>query len=90
MTAKYAMTYENVDFLDLCFVRTLIMFVSSFCTVYLTKTSLFVPKEYRMVLLLRAVVGTIGFTIIVLAFKLMPISVVTILVNTAPFWCSIF
>lgn len=48
-----------------------------------------VPKETHKTLWIRSFVGTCGFTSYVYAIKNLPMGLLMILFNTAPFWASL-
>lgn len=87
--AKMA-TNSGVDPMDLCLVRTFLNFCLSCVTVTWLKSDICgVPKEDRGLLAFRSLTGIIGFTGLVFAVQILPISMVGIIFNTAPFWTAI-
>ena len=84
-------TNSGVHVLDLCFVRTFINFLSAIITVSLSGKHPIndVPKHLRNGLLVRTIVGLIGFNAFVYGVKILPMFIMSIINNTAPFWASI-
>ena len=89
--AKVA-TNNGVNSVDVCLIRTFVNFLVSVYTVTHNKKHVFddVKPEFRSTLLLRSILGVIGFTLMVFATKYLPIFIVTIIFNTSPFWTAIF
>jgi len=77
----------KVDILDLCFFRTLLNFIVAIFVLLKNKKHPVkdLPKEGRIYLLGRSVIGTVGFIICVFSMKYVPIFIVQIILNTAPF-----
>ena len=89
--AKIATRDKGVDVIDLCLVRTLGNFILAIPVLFVSKKHPIndVPKEFRLTLAIRSLLGIIGFTTMVYATKYLPIFIVQIIFNTAPFWTSI-
>ena len=88
--AKVA-TNNDIDVIDLCFIRTFINFLIACGTVTYSGQHLIhgVPKEMRHVLFIRCMIGVVGFTCLVYGLKLVPIFISSIILQTMPFWTSI-
>lgn len=85
---KIAINEKKINQLDICLVRTLVALVFSFLITVVGQKSFFVEPNLRKVLLLRSVLGTIGFTTLTFGVALVPLVVQNSIFNTAPFWAT--
>ena len=76
--AKVATRDKGVDVIDLCLVRTLGNFILAIPVLFASKTHPIddVPKELRLTLVIRSILGITGFTTMVYAAKYIPIFIV--------------
>ena len=83
-------TNSGIHIMDLCFLRTFVNFLTAIFTVtyHNKKPFIDVPKEHRFLVFVRSIVGLLGFNTFVYACKVLPIFVISIIFNTAPFWAS--
>ena len=88
--SKYGME-KGLHPVDICFYRTFCLFLLAAVTAFIKKKHVLneVKKGQRMIVLIRSIVGLIGFTSLLLGLQHLPIYVTTILMNTAPFWVTI-
>mmetsp|Transcript_15037 Transcript_15037/g.25556 ORF Transcript_15037/g.25556 Transcript_15037/m.25556 type:complete len:139 (+) Transcript_15037:204-620(+) len=84
-------TNSGADSIDLCFIRTLINFLVSFFNVWYNNKNVIkeVKPELRKPLVIRSLAGLVGFTLMVISLKFIPIYQSSIIFNTAPFWTAI-
>ena len=89
--AKEATMHQDIHVLDLVFIRVCINFIGSWGTVRYSGKHIIndVPKKYWKLLLVRCMIGTLGFTCLVYSIKTIPLFIVTIIFNTAPFITSV-
>lgn len=80
-----------MNVIDLCLIRTAINFLIANLTVRFNNKHVIndVPSNLWGILYFRALIGTIGFTTLVFSLQAIPLFVVTIIFNTAPFWCAL-
>ena len=48
-----------------------------------------VPRENRPLIMLRSLIGTIGFTTLVFSVQILPLFIVQIIYNMSPFWAGL-
>ena len=90
---KEAQVNQSINAIDICFVRTLTLIISS--SIILKKNKLNIcnfnqfTRNVKLFIALRCIIGTIGFTTIVLALLYIPLYLVGIIQNTMPFWAAI-
>ena len=88
--AKVA-TNSGVNPVDLCFIRTFINLCISIFNVILHQKHVLndLPKAERPWVYLRAFFGFIGFTLLLFSVMYIPIFIVNIIINIAPFITAI-
>ena len=81
----------GVNFLDFCFMRSLINFSVACFNVKIFGKHIIndVPIKYRKLLGLRSIMGLSGFNFIVFSLTILPLFIATVLLNTQPFWVGI-
>ena len=72
---KYTMNEKRVNPLDICMMRTLVLFLFSIVLGYATSCDFNVPSNHRMLLFVRCILGTIGYTSITFAISMVPLVV---------------
>ena len=72
---KVAINEKKINQLDICFVRTLVALIFSLLITLVSRKSFFVEPALRKVLLLRSILGTIGFTTLTFGVALVPLVV---------------
>ena len=89
MLLKKAINERDINPLDICFLRTLVLFVGTLIISFCMKQSFFIQKQDRCVLAVRSLMGMIGFTAITFGVAMIPLLVQNTIFNTAPFWASL-
>lgn len=74
--------------MDICLVRTFVALIVSLLITIFSRNSFFVEPSLRKILLLRSVLGTVGFTTLTFGVALVPLVVFNSIFNTAPFWAT--
>ena len=84
-------TNTGINPIDLCFTRTFFNLLIACGTVTYNKKHIIkdVPKEVRFLIFCRSVMGLIGFTCLLISCIYLPIFVVAIIFNLAPFLTAI-
>jgi len=85
---------SGVQEFDLMFVRSAVSFIHSLIVVICLRIPIYGPElsenpHTRKMLLLRSIIGTIGFGTFVFAVARLPLGVINIIGSTKPFWSSI-
>lgn len=75
MCLKIAVNEKNVNPLDISFFRTLVMLLGTGILVLIMGENLYVKPDQRLILLLRCLFGTIGFTCFAFGIALVPLIV---------------
>lgn len=86
---KISVNEKHIKALDLCLVRSLIMFVGSLILVLTMRVSLRIEPKDRCLLVMRSFFGIAGNIIIVYGFTMVPLTVTMTIINTQPIWASI-
>ena len=77
-------------FLEFTLVRMVFMAIASYiCCAKLKVKVTTVPKELRLVLFARCLIGSVNFLVIAIALKLLPLSISMIIMSTNPFFTAI-
>ena len=89
--AKEGMMHHGISVMDLIFVRVVINFISSIGTVRYHKKHIIndVPSKFWKLLLVRCLIGTVGYASFIYCLKFIPLFICTIIMNTAPFVTSV-
>lgn len=88
---KYCMNVKLMDPIDICFVRTFILGVSSYVVGKIARVDFtMIPKGYGKFIFLRAIIGTVAFTCFVYGVKFLPLGIHMIFFNLNPFLASFF
>ena len=83
---KYTMNTMKVGVLDIVLIRTLTLCVVSGLLARYNGYSFTIEKSQRGILAFRSVMGTVGYTLFTFGISLVPLVVLQIIFNMAPFW----
>ena len=83
---KYSMNNLRIDVLDIVLFRTGILCTLSCVMASVFGHTLYIEKSQRKLLALRCLCGTIGFTCFTFGVSMLPLVVLMIIANMAPFW----
>lgn len=83
------MAKMNIQPLDLGLIRTCLMALVSFIILKTTNKEIYIPKHNRTFFFWRCIFGCASLNVIVVCLKLLPMSMVLVLFNTAPFWTAL-
>ena len=86
---KVAINDKKVSALDICLVSTFLMLIGSYAFGKCMGASLTIEKQHRWPLLVRGLVGILGFTMATFSIAMVPLLVFNTSLNTAPFWASL-
>lgn len=89
--AKHTITRLKVDPMDLCTVRTGTLGLMSLAIAIKYKKSLYkdVTQNQKNSLIVRGLLGAVGYAALVFSVKYVPILIWTLIYNTSPFWTMI-
>ena len=74
--AKQATQTESVNVIDLCLARTAINLLFAIVILNIYGKKVHVPKKVRPLILLRSMIGTVGFTTLVYSVEILPLFIV--------------
>mmetsp|Transcript_80 Transcript_80/g.111 ORF Transcript_80/g.111 Transcript_80/m.111 type:complete len:135 (+) Transcript_80:200-604(+) len=86
---KHAVTSEGVNALDVCLIRVFVLFAGALMITCTAGKSFTVAPSDRLLLFLRSLIGTTGYTCFAFGIGMVPLLVQNTIFNSAPFWSSI-
>jgi drug/metabolite transporter (DMT)-like permease len=86
---KFTFSSSEINGIDLALARTVSGFLVSVFLVQFLGLSLKIPPGEKKTMFIRAAVGTFGFVSYVYCIKYLPLGLLMIIYNTAPFWSSL-
>jgi len=84
-------TNTGINGIDLCFVRSFINFLVACGIVRYNQKHIIndIPVQYRLIVFFRSLMGLVGFTCLLFSAIYLPIFIIAIIFNLAPFLTAI-
>ena len=83
---KYTMNTMKVEVLDIVLARSLTLCVFSGLLAHYNGYSFTIEKDQRRILAFRCLIGAVAYTLFTFGISLVPLVVLQIIFNMAPFW----